>query len=397
VGFTYQNVRRAAYQFASADELLVAGYQTLAFPEQLTTGVLRVCNLGRTDQEAIRTAPTYRLNGVLQVLASDLAVMRRGPVDAAHRTHQWLYCPADRPNPLPAQVLHHLLEVWVEELRSEDVYRRDVRDLFAELQASPPVWSDVDVPLLRTHQSFGGTAMPNSLQYLLATDYFARRIQELPPYQSGSDALRFHAVARGTRQQGAELMSQPLWFEDGGNTWWFSVIINLTLHTVPFDPLPKLHLHLGLRRWATLPDRDLGRLRLGFGSDTSVYLRPTVSWLPDTPVSDRYGVARITWDRDSRKHQWRQGDPAGMLRRLALNRPFPDVDDLLSQPATWLDRAHGTDALVAHSTRMGSHGVAVGFMSHQRSQIVEWAEQALFPDSPGWLISGVPGWIPTRR
>lgn len=379
MGFIYQNLRRAAYQLTPAEEPLVAKYQTLAFPEQLTSGVLRVCNLGRTGEEPFRTAPIHRLNGVLQALASDVAVMARGPVDA-YQAHQWLYCPEDRPNPLPEQVLHHLLRVWVEELRPEDVYRGDVRDLLAELKADPPAWSDVDVPLLRTKQSLGGTAMPNNLQYLLVTDYFARRIQQLPPYQSGTHALRFHAVARGARQQGAELMSQPLPYEDGGNTWWFSVIINLTLHTVPFDPLPKLHLHLGLRRWATLPDRDSGRLRLGFGADTSVYLRPVEPWLPGAPVSDRYGVARLTWDRDARVHQWRQGDPAGMLGRLSLNRPFPDVAELLSQPAAWLNRTRGTDALVVHSTRMGSHGVAAGLMPHQRSQIVAWAEQALFPE-----------------
>lgn len=379
--FAYRNIRRAAYVPALMDVPLTASYQSLPFPEQLASGVLRVCNLGRVDKEPFRTAPTHRLNGLLQTLASDVVVLRRPPADRESLVPQWLYCPADRSNPLPEKVFHRLLEAWAYDLRPEAEFGGDVRELVAELRELPPIWPDVDVPLLRTHQSDGGTAQPNELQYLLATDYFARRIQELEPYDTGTDLLRFRAVARGPRQQGAELMSQPLPYESGGNTWWFSVIINLTLHTVPFDSVPTLHLHLGLRRWATIPDVDSGKLRLGFGCDTSVYLRPTAPWLPDAPISDRYGIARLTWDRDAGEHRWRHGDPAGLLSRLALNRPFPLVSDLLSRPDRWIRRKSGIDALVVHNNRMRTkHGVAVGVMSHQRSRIVEWAEQALFPE-----------------
>jgi len=381
MGFEYAQIRRSVYEPAPGMDLVVVRYDTLPFPEQFASGVVELLNRDREGKENLRTAPTHQLNELLQALASDVSVMRRGRAPEGYRGHDWLYHPLGTPNPLPGPVLHRLFDYWTSGLGSGEEYERAVRHLGEQLRALPPQWSPVDVPLLRTRVGDGGTAAPDNLQYTLVPDHFARRIQRLPPFRHKSRVLEFRAIARGPRQQGAELMSQPLdHVGEDGRVWWFSVLINVTLHTVPFDPLPKIHLHTGLRRWATHPDAEKGVLRLGYGHDTSVYLRPTTPWLPGAPVSERFGVARLGWDRKPGQHAWKRGGPAQLLSRLAGCRPFPDIDALLREPGPWLRGEDGLEALVVHATTMGQHGVGAGLMSHQRSEILEWAAQALEPE-----------------
>ncbi|MFF3444114.1 pPIWI_RE module domain-containing protein [Streptosporangium sp. NPDC002721] len=377
MGFTYDEIRRAAYLLAPGAAPLTARYRALPFPEQWRDSLLALCNTGRdTEAEPYRTVPTYRMDGVLQSLAPDLVVRGRGSEKHGQEKDFWLYAPADIPHPLPEAAFERLLTAWVRNLRPEPEHRARVVETLAELRADPPRWSEVEVDLLGCDTTDGGTALPLGRQFQLATDHLARRVLALPPYDTGAGLLRFRAVPRGPRQQGAELMSQPLPHQGKDRTWWFSVVINISLHTVPFSPHPRLHIHTSLRRWATHPGSN-GRLYLPFRRDTSVYLRPTVPWLPGTPTCERYAVARLTWNRDERAHGWREAGPAGILRAIALGHPFPDPAELLTAPERWIGEGSGVRAAVVHSNHMGQHGVKAGLMPNQRSQIVEWAEQAL--------------------
>ncbi|MFD9540134.1 pPIWI_RE module domain-containing protein [Streptomyces sp. NPDC060022] len=376
----YRAASRAAYLFQPDAAPWTANYRALPLPEYWDQSVLDLCNVGlKPGAEPYRAAPVARFNGVLQALAPDLIVRGR-PRDQEQRAEDfWLYAPADAPHPLPGDTLDRLTGAWLQDLRPEPNHHRAVLDTLTALRAAPPQWQDVTVDLLGCPPTMGGTASPRDRQYQLATDALARRILALGPYEHSAGSLHFRAVPRGPRQQGAELLSQPLSHVIKGREWWFSIVINVTLHTVPFAPEPRLHLHTGVRRWATHPEARKGRLRLPFGRDTSVYLLPKIPWLPGAPASDRYAVARLAWSRGAQGYAWRNNGPAQMLGRLALSRPFPVPEALLADPMQWIGDGDGTRAAVVHSTHMGAHGIGTGLMSHQRSQITQWAEQAL-PD-----------------
>ncbi|MFI7534882.1 pPIWI_RE module domain-containing protein [Streptosporangium sp. NPDC049376] len=378
MGFTYDKIRRAAYVLASDAALLTGRYRALPFPEHWRDSLLALCNAGRgPEAEPYRTVPTYRMDGVLQSLAPDLVVRGRGADRQGSAEDFWLYAPADRPHPLPEPAFERLVTAWVRNLRPGTVPVRQIAEIVAELRADPPRWREVEVDLLGCAHTDGGTAIPAGRQFQLATDHLARRVLDLDPYDTGAGLLRFRAVPRGPRQQGAELMSQPLpHIAKNGGVWWFSVVLAISLHTVPFSVRSRLHLHTGVRRWATHPGGD-GQLRMPFRRDTSVYLLPPVPWLPGAPASDRYAVARLTRDRGTKAHGWRENGPAGILRDLALGLPFPDPADLLTTPERWIGEGPGVRAAVVHSTHMGAHEVGAGLMPNQRSQLVEWAEQAL--------------------
>lgn len=379
---SYDRVRTAAWLPASADTSLTARYQALSFPEQWRDVMLDLYNAGRPDNmEPHRTVPTHRMDQVLQTLAPDYLVLGRGPSHGGAPGH-WLLLP-EGSEPLPEAAFRALRDTWLSDLRPGMAEEPEYRELLVKtrtlLDDAPPSWQPVELELLRCPMTAGGTAAPLDHQYPLTTDWLARRVLALGPYDFGDGTLRFRALPRGPRDQGAELVSEPLPFESRGRTWWYSLFLNITLQTVPFDPLPRVHLHTGIRRWATRLNGRTQRLHLAYGRKSTVLLRPRVPWLPGAPLSDRFAVARVErrWDRRSKTGttQWVHGGPTGMLRRISLSEPFPEIDAILAEPETWL--ADGMRAAVVHSTAMGGHEVGPGIMSDQRSRIVEWAETAL--------------------
>jgi hypothetical protein len=385
----YKEIRRAAYHLAEGAAPWIEDFRALRFPEHWHEGLLKLHNHRREGDERHKTVPTRRLDGVLQTLAPDVIVRPRprrpvceGPLPAEDF---WMYVPADAPDPLPGSTLGQLLDAWLRTLgpkgaEQDPAFRRLLLGCSAELKRNLPTWQNVTgVDLLGTAPTDGGTAAPESRQFQLATDALARRILTLDPYPFEGGELRFRALPRGPRDQGAELMSQPLCRTIKRKEWWFSIVLNISLHTTPFDPRPRLHLHWGVRRWATHRRTDSKLLPLSYREATTVYLRPKIPWLPGAPATDRHALARLRRDHAADAFTWVENDPAGILHRLSVVGHFPDPGQLLSEPTAWIGEGPGVRAAVVHSTRMGSHEVGPGLMPDQRSRLTDWAEQAM-PD-----------------
>ncbi|MEV5409598.1 DUF3962 domain-containing protein [Thermopolyspora sp. NPDC052614] len=379
----YTKIRTASWLPVSPEAGHAARYRALPFPEEWREAILTLCNAGRAEgAEPYRTVPTHRFEQVLQAFAPDVLVMPRPPRQYDGGPAHWLYVPEDVPDPLPPAVFRPLVDRWLGDLRPEPEHRSLLRDVRAQLAAAPLGWEPVEAELLTCPCTPGGTAAPLGRQFTLSTDWLARRVLALDPYEYAGGRLRFRAVPRGRRDQGAELISQPLPHHTAKETWWYSVVLNITLHTVPFDPLPRFHLHFGIRRWATRVSAKTGRLYLPRGRRSTVLLRPRVPYLPGAPRSERYALARVErrWDPDERTAtaDWVAGGPARILRGISLAERFPEADEILADPSAWLDGEFR--AGVVFSTAMGSHEVKAGLMSHQRSQLTEWAEQAMPPE-----------------
>ncbi|MFD7052709.1 pPIWI_RE module domain-containing protein [Streptomyces mirabilis] len=388
----YQNVCTASWLPGGWDASVIGRYRALAFPEQWRDCVLELCNAGRDeDAEPWRTAPTRALEQAIQAYAPDVLVMPR-PFGA--RTEgdpaRWLYADADIPDPLPPEVLATLIAHWLRDLRPEPEHRGLLRQTRAELAAHTPQWEAVERELVACDRTDGGTAAPGGHQFTLTPDWLARRILDLGPYPFEGGSLHFRAMPRGPRDKGAELVSQPLAHDAGGSkgVWWFSIILNITLQTVPFDPLPRYHLHWSIRRWATRVSPAGGRLRLPYGSRTSVLLRPRVPVLPGVPLSERFAVAQLERYRDrdtgTFSDRWAHGGPARLLGGVVLGEQLPGAEDLLTDPEKWL--ADGARAGIVFRTAMGRHEVGPGLMPDQVSRLTEWAGQAV----PGELRTAPP-------
>lgn len=389
----YKKNRRSAYHLADGAVPWTEDFRALPFPEQWHPGLLELHNHGRAEDKQRQTLPTRRLDGVLQTLAPDVIVRPRprtplepGPLPAEE--DYWMYVPASAPDPFPGHSFGQLLDAWLRTLGPRDAVqdpqlRTKLLACSADLKKSLPKWQPVTgVELLKTAVTGSGTAAPEPRQFQLATDALARRILALDACPFDGGELRFRAIPRGPRDQGAELMSQPLCRTVKRKEWWFSVVLNISLHTTPFDSRPRLHLHWSVRRWATHPRAATKRLNLPYQVATTVYLRPTIPWLPGAPPTERYALARLRRDRAADSFVWTENDTAGILRGLSLAGNFPNPEQLLSDPVSWLGEGSGVRAAVVHSTRMGTHEIGAGLMPNQRAQLTEWAEQAL----PGAVV-----------
>src|SRR5207302_592625 len=88
------------------------------------------------------------------------------------------------------------------------------------------------------------------------------------------------APVRGAAQpddhKGAQLISwPPLPWKDV----YFSVLLTLTVQTVPFQPYPVVYIETGVRRWMSSAPQFLGR------GDRSVYLKAAAPWLEAVDAS----------------------------------------------------------------------------------------------------------------
>ncbi|MGV9786736.1 pPIWI_RE module domain-containing protein [Streptomyces sp. NPDC003435] len=385
----YREIRRSAYHLADPAAPWTQDYRALRFPEHWQSTLLALHNHGRPESEWQRVVPTRSLDTALQTLAPEVVVRPRARPPVGEGTVPpedfWMYVPADAPDPLPGRAGGQVLNAWLRTLLPRRAEQSpELRALLLrcsdELTGTPLRWESAPgVDLLGAQPTEGGTAAPEPRQFQLATDALARRVRALDPYPFEGGELRFRALPRGSRDQGAELMSQPLCRTIKRKEWWFSVTLNISLHTAPFDPRPRLHLHWGVRRWATHPRSDTGRLALPYGRSTTVHLQPKIPWLPGVPATERGALARLRRDRASNSFTWADNDPAGILHQLSVVGRFPVPDRLLADPVDWIGDGPGVRAAVVHSNQMGVHEVGPGLMPHQRSQLTAWAEAALPP------------------
>ncbi|MGE7385170.1 pPIWI_RE module domain-containing protein [Streptomyces sp. NPDC004126] len=380
----YRHIRTASWTPSTAEASVVRPYRAMPFPETWRDTVLELCNAGRRPgTEPWRTAPTRSLEQVLQAFAPDVLVMPRRPGPPSGEPPFWLYAAGEDSDPLPQKVLVPLVHRWLGDLCPDPAQAGALREARIRLAAAPPHWESVERELLSGGATRGGTFVPGDHQFTLTTDWLARRILALEPYEHAAGTLRFRAMPRGPRDRGAELVSEPMSFSPGrpAGTWWYSICLNITLQTVPFDPLPRFHLHWFVRRWATRLAKSTERVHLPWGSRTTVLLRPRVPVLPGVPRSSRFAVAQLERVRDREtgrsSMEWAHGGPARLLAGIPLGEGLPEPDLLLSAPEELL--REDMRAALVHRTAMGGHAVKPGLMPNQCSMLTEWAEQAL-PD-----------------
>jgi hypothetical protein len=369
---TYDAITTAAFVPAPRDSAFLETPNALTFPRHWRDVVLDLYRHGKSNPERLKQIPIRRLNGVIEAFAPDLlSVAKRATFDD---TRPWLYTTS----PYPASIIKSLILSWLHDLQPKPENFHLVRDAEQQLAPGSLEWDLVAVDMLEQQVSAGGTALPAPHLYDLLPDILADRIAALDPYEHNGEKVTFRRVA--TDQPGAELMSWPPLArtttskENGTRTWSYSASIHLTLQTVPFSPVPRIHIDTGIRRWIR------GPVWMPADRSVSVYLLADSPWLLEAPQSSRFAVGKLNWSRNERKVVWKASGPEGILRRLSVNPDFPQADVLAKRPEEWLDRIDGVRAAVTYQTMMGFHGVGAGLMPSERRRLTDWAAAALDPD-----------------
>ncbi|SFC82777.1 pPIWI_RE module domain-containing protein [Streptomyces aidingensis] len=368
---THDRIQPAAYVPNPEAGTLSAFYHGLAFPSAWREPLLRLYRHGKSAKSEGRhqQVPISRLNRLIAAVAPDLiSVASKAPLDGGR---PWLYTTA----PYPASVMKTFLHAWLRDMQPAPEAHSLVKETAQALDIDSLKWELLSVNLLEQGLSEEGrTALPAPHLFRLLPETLAARIAQHPPYEHYGQKLEFRQVAGVPGDNGATLVSwPPLKYPDRGKTWRYSAYLRVSLRTVPFDPVPRIHLSTGISRWV----RE--KVWLPFRSSASVYLLADESMLADAPAPTRFAVASLTW-RQETGPQWAQGGPEGMLRRISVEDDFPRPERLVKEPEHWLVQPDGITAAVLHHTRMGAHGVGAGLMPTERRRLTEWAAEALQPD-----------------
>lgn len=364
-----ETIRPAAYVFDPGTGSFIGMYRTLAFPPEWRQPILDLWQHGWRRPDPDKQIPIRRLNAAIRALAPDLvSVADRATLDG---TKPWLYTNSE----YPKSVIGTLILNWLYTMQPDIEKFGHLRDAYQRLDVSSLEWDMHAVDLTEQAITAGGTADPAAHLFRLLPEVLAARIEaQQPQYEYADTEVTFHRVAT---DRGAELMSWPPTKDrqeedEAGRPAHYSAVIKITLQTVPFSPVPRIHLSTGIRRWVR------GSFYLPVGRGVTTYLRADGPWLAGTAQSPRFAAAKLVWDWKERKPVWAVDGPQGVMSRLV--HQFPDPEELTEEAEAWLHGRDGVAAAVTHHTTMRAHAVKTGLMPTERQRLTQWAGQALLPE-----------------
>ncbi|MFD7844798.1 pPIWI_RE module domain-containing protein [Nocardia sp. NPDC059764] len=373
----YDLLKTAAFVPRPGIDTLPQSFYTLTFPDSWEEPIL---DLYRSTKPEARRAKVHRvpiraLNAVLRTVTPDVVPVAR---DAEfEHDRPWLYS-REQVQSLP---FRRILQTWLRAMNPTDEGFAQFKQTMSRIEIDKLEWKQHPVDLLEGTVSEGGTCVPDSRLYTLLPAMVAERIQALAPYEHAGKILRFKQVTTGG-YGGAELMSWPP--EEypptvknsgaGASPLRYSGLIRVTLRTVPFSPVPRIHVSFGIRRWVTKP-QPFTR-----GKGISAYLLAIDPLMNDAPQPGRFAIATIERIPKTDSMRWRYGGPEGLLTNLSAIENLPDPTVFVKEPGNWIDGRDGVDAALVHHAVMGTHGIGTGLMPAERHRLFEWVSQALAPD-----------------
>jgi hypothetical protein len=378
----YQYNRPAAYVPDPAQSPFAVPMHTLCLPAHWEEPLLRLFHNEMTDRQADRRrrVPTAAVNQLMRATAPDIVA-----VDSTARfgsDNPWLY----GQDAYPAALTNLYIATWLKSLQrdaDDPETTALLLDCFRDLDAAAVGWQPRVIDLFDQEISPGGTAMPAAHVYRLLPDILAERIACQEPYEHHGQQLTFRQVAgrvgaRGQSSGGAELMSNLIEYVPrrrgggDGRAAYYAATIRVTVRTVPFSPIPRVHLTAGVRRFVS------GKVYMPYRKGVSAYLLPDESLLPGGPRPRRFAVAMLEWKNGTT--DWRQGGAAGMLAQISALDALPSPDRLVKEADHWIHGRDGIRIAVGHQAAMGKHTIGTGLMPSERRRLIEWAEQAIAPE-----------------
>jgi hypothetical protein len=317
---TYDRLRTLAFQLP-AEHRLTEDVWRMRFPEEWKQPLrdLQAQQTGRLGEA--NTFPIRVANAALRATVPDLISISRdaGRAGAA----PWLYSE----HAVPPGHLLPILHGWVDVAFPKAAQRQAVK---ARMQPSDLVWNPVSVDLSDWRPGPDGTAaVPAQPDYFtLLPEYLAAHLACLGPrFSFGFDPAprAFYRALRDPWDRGSEVILWPP-FDHARGGAAFSIVLRLTVQTLPLEPRPYVHCEVMLRRWVSHP---VGWLPPG---NTSVFVRTQVPWLRGGRQASTFQVVPLTWKGG---YTW-GNDLAPLLAGLSQMSSLPSAVDLCKDPGRYL-------------------------------------------------------------
>ena len=373
--------------FRLAPKYLPHSAWALAVPEEWKEALVRLQAQRGNRDWGRTTIPSRGLHKALRALVPGLIAIEARAWQAGPRP--WLYSTT----PVDAEALIPVVHAWAQTEFATAAAPGSVGQI---LRASDLIWEAEEVDLAAQKLLSNGTAEPGfPSAFHLLPDLLARKLCEASiVFEAGDEPLRFRRAPLPTTPlaalggRGAELISwPPRRVATRRGEAAFSVVLSLTVQTVPFQAFPVVHCDISIRRWAYAGDTFLPK-----GEDTSVYLQTSVPWLADAEQRSAFQVAPMRWkhipeaERTGSRRAcaaWSHKDNfAAILERLQPHRLFPDAEAIRAEPQDWL-RPNGSQsaAITFRNGMTPEHELGVGLGPGDRRKLALQIAQVLQPEA----------------
>ena len=346
----------AAFTLCPEVEQAPLSFAGLQFPHEWHALLMQLQAERRDRVGMPNTAPVRSLNSVLKAFVPHLLTTPETPrqIEPGMERHNpafpWLLAA----RPVDVEKVWMVVQAWLE----RTYHDCDSLPLAQKaLRLEDLHWQEHIYPILK-ECSENGTAQPMPLSWSAFPSLVAEQLAD------GGLTISVGGEERQLRrvpvQSGAELVTwPPVYHMDGQDySYGYSYTIAITLQTMVGENHPRFHFHYGIRLWTARPLLDDGKLRLGKNART-VYLHRTLPWLGLNPTTT-FATARLraAYVEGRRIPEWDNLVP-DIARRL--NVPFPEAEDVLSDPGAWLTGSQGVvAAMVEQSPNRRQHPVQAG-------------------------------------
>ncbi|NUT53601.1 MAG: DUF3962 domain-containing protein [Saccharothrix sp.] len=339
-------------------------FKVIAFSKEWRDEVVRRYAKQFTRTDPRWTTPIKQLNSLLQAAVPDVLA---APGAATDDQVPWLYAS----DVVPHDAMIRLTSAWVTRILSRrgDADGDEVDALVDALENAMPEWSSASIDLTETALTRGGTADPHHRLYHLVPEAVAARLASRTYRHEGAE-LSFRVV-RSPR--GTELVSWPPQpYARRGRNWYHSLLMGISLHTVPFSDRPRVHVTYGVRRWVTGEPIKLSPQR-----GANAYLQVPLPWMLRDGGVPRLIPNGLWHDSTLGAPAWRRNSLMALLPEYSSAVALPSAEELIDNPTEWALGRDGVSIWVVHATIMGSHEAKAGLMPVERRHFDEWVEESL--------------------
>jgi hypothetical protein len=187
-----------------------------------------------------------------------------------------------------------------------------------------------------------------------------------------SKVLSFRRAPNPSGSGGCELIS---WSPEEFNGHAYSVILNFTLQTIPYQSYPVVHLNMGIRRWVSANDA-----KFGYGKHHSVYLLTSFPGSDLKIHSQRFQITKTSWKLVNNKWVpvWENLLP-GLFTQIYPNQTLPTPEEIRLHPLNYID-VPGLNAAIPFQNTMPAwqHKAAPGLTLADRRNLSEQIAPKLF-------------------
>lgn len=373
----YNKIRLCAFRLKH--NLPAQQFKALKFPKQ-AKDLIKSLVVERDSRPIDKVSiPIASLNAALRASMPGLIyiekVLERKLEDKKNESEKiqdkfWLYSAVEIPTDKLSVILSHWLDT---EFPNENPNKRKKGITFEKREAVMQLlspnnfkWESITFKTESWKKFVNGTAniTEDADSFILLPDILATQLSnpELK-FKLDNETIQFYRCAP---TEGAELISwppQPHTYNE--RTYYYSIVLTLTVQTVPFQPYPQLQCDMSIRRWCSMDNTGL----LSRGQASSVYIRNQVKWggkINPYGYSEYFQVAPMVWKGEPK---W-DNNLASLLDKISRLSHTPQK--ILANPKEALNIADIPNFCITYKDGIiPDHKVGKGLPPINRRQLAE--------------------------